>query len=318
MEKAKRRQAAAIHRGELREMAEREVYSPDVLAEEEPRYMRRQKPVEVRRRKFGKQQRLVYVKVFLGIVAALVCGGALYVGADFLLNSPQFRLVRAEQIEIIGNHHVDATAVLDRFAADQGRSVLRVPLDARRAALEEIPWVEKASVARVMPNRLRVELVERTPVAFLRQGAELALIDAYGVVLERPQQADYNFPVVTGIAEAAPREERQRQMQMFVQFLKDVERARPGASSNVSEVDLSDAKDVRATLAGLPELGDPAGRDGQSAVLVHFGDADFQSKYQAFVDNIAQWKMSAGRIESIDLRFERQVVVNPEKVSGIR
>ena len=120
--------------------------------------------------------------------------------------------MKAEQIEIIGNHHVNAAAVLEKFAADQYHSVISVPLDSRRAALEEIPWVEKASVARLMPNKLRVEIVERTPVAFLRQGGELALIDAYGMVLERPQQADYNFPVVTGIAEAGPREDRQRRM----------------------------------------------------------------------------------------------------------
>ncbi|MBI3485176.1 MAG: FtsQ-type POTRA domain-containing protein [Acidobacteria bacterium] len=301
----------------MRKMAEPEIYSPDVLAEEEPRYMRRQKPVEVRKRKFGKQQRLFYLKVFLGLLAACASGGVLYVAGDFLLNSPQFKLVKTEQIEIAGNVRVDAAAILDKFAADQGRSVLRVPLDERRRALEEIPWVEKASVARILPNKLRVELVERTPVAFLRQGAELALIDGHGVVLERPQQADYNFPVVTGIAEAAPREDRERQMQLFVQFMKDVETARVGGSSQVSEVDLADSKDVRATLAGLPELGDPE-NGGQSAVLVHFGAGDFLSKFQTFVGNIGQWRASAGRIESVDLRFERQVVVNPEKVTGVR
>ncbi len=298
-------------------MAEPEVYSPDVLAEEEPRYMRRQKPVEGRKRKFGKQQRLFYLKVFLGILAATASGAVLYQAVHFLLYSPQFLLIKTEQVEITGNHHVDAAVILDKFAADQGRSVLRVPLDERRKALSEIPWVEKASVARILPNRLRVELVERTPVAFLRQGAELALIDAYGVVLERPQQADYHFPVVTGIAEAAPREDRERAMKLFVQFMKDVEATSPGASSQVSEVDLADAQDVRATLAGLPELGDPAS-GGQSAVLVHFGASDFLSKYKSFVGNIGQWRASAGRIESIDLRFDRQVVVNPEKVSGIR
>ncbi|MBI1749188.1 MAG: FtsQ-type POTRA domain-containing protein [Acidobacteria bacterium] len=292
-------------------MAEPEVYSPDVLAEEEPRYMRRQKPVEIRRRKFGKQQRLFYLKVFLGLVAALAGGALLYQAGHFLLFSPQFLLTKPEQIEIAGSTRVDAAVVLDKFAADQGRSVLRVPLDERRRALEEIPWVEQARVARILPNKLRVELVERTPVAFLRQGAELALIDAHGVVLERPQQADYHFPVVTGIAEAAPRDDRERQMKLFVQFMKDVEVARPGAAGQVSEVDLADPKDVRATIAGLPELGDPQ-TGGQSAVLVHFGVSDFLSKYQVFVENIGQWRASAGRVESIDLRFERQVVVNPE------
>ncbi|HEV8383514.1 MAG TPA: FtsQ-type POTRA domain-containing protein [Candidatus Acidoferrales bacterium] len=293
------------------EMVESDSYSPDVLAEDEPRYLRRQKPVEVRRRKFGKQQRALYLRIFFWFLGGVAAAGALFITGDFLLNSPQFKLVQPEQIEISGNVHVESAAVLDKFSKDQYRSVLLVPLDERRRTLEEIPWVQQARVARVLPNRLRVEIVERTPVAFLRQGAELALIDAYGVVLERPQKADYHFPVVTGIAEAAPREERERQMKLFVQFMNNVEAAQAGAAGQISEVDLADPQDVRATLAGLPELGDPAS-GGQSAVLVHFGAADFLTKYQQLVENIAQWRSSAGRIESIDLRFERQVVVNPE------
>ena len=100
-------------------------------------------------------------------------------------------------------------------------------------------------------------------------------------------------------------------MRIFVQFLKDVEQARAGASANVSEMDLADPNDLRATLAGLPELGNAAA-GGQGAVLVHFGSTDFQSKFQVVLENMAQWREKAGRVESVDLRFERQVVVNPE------
>jgi hypothetical protein len=34
--------------------------------------------------------------------------------------------------------------------------------------------------------------------------------------------------------------------------------------------------------------------------------------------NLAEWRASAGRVESVDLRFERQVVVNPEATSASR
>jgi cell division protein FtsQ len=193
---------------------------------------------------------------------------------------------------------------------DRGRSVLRVPLAARRKAVEEIPWVEQATVERLLPNRIRVELVERTPVAFLRLGTDLALVDARGVILERPLEGEFRFPVVDGIADAMPREAREQRMKLFVQFLKDVELVRPGASERVSEVDLSDAKDLRATLAGVAEL--RTGGDDSGAVLVHFGDGDFANKYRLFVENVAQWRASAGRVDSVDLRFARQVVVNPE------
>ena len=89
--------------------------------------------------------------------------------------------------------------------------------------------------------------------------------------------------------------------------MKEIELAQPGADDQVSEVDLSDAADVRATLTGL-------GSDSGSAspILVHFGDADFGNKYRLLADNIDQWRASAGRVDSVDLRFARQVVVNPE------
>lgn len=289
---------------------------PEVLVEDEPRYLRRQKPLEIKRRKFGKQAWRFYARVGLGIFAVGFAAWLLYAAADFLLFSPRFALADTEQIELAGNRFVPRAAVLEKFAGDQGRSVLRIPLDERRAALEEIPWVERASVQRVLPNRIRVELVERTPVAFLRLSTELALIDAYGAILERPRDAGgFRFPVVTGLSEAMPRDEREKRMQMYITFLKEVELARHGAAEQVSEADLAEATDLRATLAGMPELGDPA-KDGQASVLVHFGSSDFQSKFRTLVDNISQWRAAAGRVESIDLRFERQVVVNPESPNG--
>ncbi len=290
---------------------EPEALQPDLAAEEEPQYLRRQKPVEVKRRRFGRRSLQLYKRVAIGSAAALVSGFVLYVVWDFVANSARLRLVSVDQIELGGNHYVARATVLEKFVADQGRSVLRVPLDARRHALEELPWVERASVERILPNRVRVELVERTPVAFLRQGVGLALIDTYGVVLDRPMQGGLRFPVVTGIGENIPREEREQRMKLYVEFLKDIEMIRPGAADQVSEVDLSDAKDVRAVLAGVLGTGLLAS-ENRSPVLVHFGDSDFVNKFRLYVENIAQWRASAGRVESVDLRYARQVVVNPE------
>ncbi len=290
---------------------EPEAYQPELLTEEEPRYLRRQKPVEIRRRKFGRRSWQLYRRVLAGGFMALAGGWLLFQTAHFFLDSPRVVLAGLGQIELVGNRYVSRAAVLEKFAADRGRSVLRVPLAQRRHALERIPWVEQASVERILPNRIRVQLVERTPVAFLRLGTELALVDAYGVILERPLAGDFRFPVVTGIAETTPREQREQRMRLYVEFLKEIELIRPGAADHVSEVDLSDGRDLRAVLAGIPEMG-AAGAADQGPVLVHFGDSDFVNKFRLLVENIGQWRASAGRVESVDLRFARQVVVNPE------
>jgi cell division protein FtsQ len=96
-------------------------------------------------------------------------------------------------------------------------------------------------------------------------------------------------------------------MVLFVNFMKEIELAHAGAGEQISEVDFSDAQDVRAMLAGLPGL------EGQYPIWVHFGNSDFVNKYRLLVENITQWRASAGRVESVDLRFSRQVVVNPER-----
>jgi cell division protein FtsQ len=74
-------------------------------------------------------------------------------------------------------------------------------------------------------------------------------------------------------------------------------------------VDLSDATDVRATVTGLG-AGSVSGT--ASPVLVHFGDSDFANRYHLLAANVDQWRASAGRVDSVDLRFARQVVVNSE------
>ena len=287
-----------------------ERYRPELVADDEPRYLRRQKPVEIRRKKLGGQGWTFYRRVLLFTATSAAITVGAYYGTRFLLYSPSMLLLRPEQIELTGNHIVTREAVLKQFVEDRNHSLLRVSLDLRRSQLEQIPWVECATVERILPNRIRIELVERTPIAFARNGNEVALVDAHGVILDRPQDADFQFPIVTGVSEDLPRDQREKRMQLYQEFMKDIELARGGASQNVSEVDLSLPKDVRVVLTGLASATD------SQAVTVHFGSSDFSGKYKMLVDNFAQWQAHTGRVQSIDLQYARQVVVNPDTSAG--
>jgi cell division protein FtsQ len=287
--------------------AEPDYLPADALAEDEPKYLRRQKPVEIRKRKFSRKAWPLYRRILVGGIAALSLGFALYEAATYLLYSPGVALVSANQIEVLGNRFVPPDAITEKFTGDLGRSVVRVPLTERREAVESLAWVEEAHVQRVMPNRIRVEITERTPVAFLRTGSDLSLVDAQGVILDRPAEGEFKFPVVSGIGEATPRATREQHMNLYVQFMKEIERAQPGAADHVSEADITEASDLRATLTGMGTASGSA-----SPILVHFGDSDFANRYHLLAENIDQWRASAGSVDSVDLRFARQVVVNPE------
>lgn len=300
--KAIRRNASAA--------AEADTYRPELIADDEPRYLRRQKPVEIRRKKFSGRGWPFYRRVLFFIFASVVGMTAAVYGARFLLYSPAMLLLKPDQIEVNGNRIVSREVVLQQFVHDRNRSVLRVPLDARQSQLEQIPWVESASVQRILPNRLRIEVTERTPVAFARNGSELALIDTHGVVLDRPRGEDLHFPIVTGVSEELPRDQREKRMQTYEEFMKDVDLVRAGSSDRVSEIDLSNPKDLRVVMTGLASANDA------QAVTIHFGASEFTGKYKMLVDNFSQWQANAGRVQSIDLQYSRQVVVNPDTSAG--
>ena len=295
-----------IQRNASAAAADQESYRPDLVTDEEPKYLRRQKPVEIRRKKLGGKTWPFYRRVFVWSVTGAVLITAGYFGARYALYSPQMLLVKPDQISVSGNRIVAPEEIQKLFARDRDRSVLRIPLEARRAQIQEIPWVEEASVQRILPNRLRVEITERTPVAFFRNGNELTLIDAHGVLLERPEGEDFHFPIVTGMSENLGREEREKRMQVYQEFMKNIDLVKAGSSERVSEADLGNPRDLCAVLTGF-------GNEGSApAITVHFGQGDFTGKYRTLVENFTQWQANAGPVHAIDLRYSRQVVVNPD------
>jgi len=281
-------------------------YRADTVHEDEPRYLRRQKPVEIRRKKFGGKSASFYRRAFVfGVVAtALITAAAL--AGDFLYHSPQVALLKPEQIELTGNHVVSRDAVLQQFVRDRGHSVISIPLEARRSALEELSWVDTANIQRILPNHIRVEITERTPIAFLRNGTELGLIDAHGVILDRPRGEDFQFPIVTGLSDSTSREERGRRMATYQEFLRAIDIVRAGSADHVSEIDLSNPKDLRAVMTGISSAND------SQAVTIQFGAADFGGKYRLVVDNFAQWQASNGHVRNIDLQYSKQVILNTD------
>ena len=98
--------------------AEPDYLPADALAEDEPKYLRRQKPVEIRKRKFSRKAWPLYRRVLVGGIAALSLGFALYEAGSYLLYSPGVLLQSADQIEILGNRFSDAFGRVEISAGD--------------------------------------------------------------------------------------------------------------------------------------------------------------------------------------------------------
>jgi cell division protein FtsQ len=197
--------------------------------------------------------------------------------------------------------------VLSVFGADLERNIFRVPLNERRADLERLPWVAHATVMRLLPNQLRIAVTERTPVAFVRHGSQIGLVDANGVLLDMPSDAagdpHYSFPVLTGLSGGDPLSTRAARMAIYERFLQEL-----GAknSATISEADVSNPEDVKAVVSS-----------GGSDILVHFGDEDFLHRYEEFEQHLPDWKQQYPKLAAADMRYERQVVLEMQPGTGV-
>ena len=192
--------------------------------------------------------------------------------------------------------------ILDAMASDIDRNIFFVPLELRKKQLEQIPWVQSAAIMRLLPNRLKIVVSERTPVAFVEVDSHIEMIDANGVIMEMPANpAHYSFPVIVGVSDNDPLSVRAARMKIFTRFMHELDSSGAHYSANISDVDLSDPDDVRATVT------DPHG-----AVLVHLGSSNFLEHFQVYVTHVQEWRTQFPKLESVDLRYDHQVIVNPD------
>jgi cell division protein FtsQ len=242
---------------------------------------------------------------FLAVVAVILAGLAGLRSA--LLHDSRFVMTTSSDVQIVGNHNVTRAAVLSVFGADLERNIFRVPLNERRADLERLPWVAHATVMRLLPNRLRIAVTERTPVAFVRHGSQIGLVDANGVLLDMPADAagdpHYSFPVLTGLSGGDPLSTRAARMAIYERFLQELGEKN---ASTISEADVSNPEDVKAVVSS-----------GGSDILVHFGDEDFLHRYEEFEQHLPDWKQQYPKLAAADMRYERQVVLEMQPGTGV-
>jgi cell division protein FtsQ len=192
---------------------------------------------------------------------------------------------------------------MDVVGSDIGRNIFFVPLDDRKRQLEGIPWIESATVMRLLPNRIAIHVQERTPAAFVQVGSKISLIDGNGVVMGLPanRQVKYSFPVIQGIAETEPLSSRAAAMKIYNRLVRELDSEGGRYSNDLSEVDLSDPEDVKVTA-----------NDAGGAVVIHLGNSDFLSRYKLYVAHVTEWRQQFQNLQSVDLRYEGQIIVNPD------
>ncbi len=137
----------------------------------EPRLRERRLAV----RKAEGRKHLKWAFIVLAVVA-IVVGGLAVLGSS---------LFAVDEVDVQGAVYTDPDALAAVVDDLRGTPVLRVDTGAAERQLEAIPWVEDARVTTDFPDRVRIEIRERTPVlAFQAGDGRYRVIDRDGRVLD--------------------------------------------------------------------------------------------------------------------------------------
>ena len=84
----------------------------------------------------------------------------------------------------------------------RGQNILAVKLDTWQQKLLSSPWVEHATIRRVLPSTIEISIHERQPMGIGRLGTAMYLIDGKGVIVDEygPAYADIDLPIIDGLS----------------------------------------------------------------------------------------------------------------------
>ena len=93
-----------------------------------------------------------------------------------LLTSP---ILSVRKVDVEGVVYADTDLISAIVESVKGEPILTVDLDAAEKKLLAIPWVRQARVSMHLPDRVTIEVVERSPIAFFRS------VDGFNRVIDR-------------------------------------------------------------------------------------------------------------------------------------
>ena len=106
-------------------------------------------------------------------------------------------LLKVKNVVVDGGVHTSAGAIATAAGLSEADNLLFVSPSHVAARAEELPWVKSASVDRLLPNTIRVRVVERSPAMVVTAGSVRWLVDDTGHVLGSADGAR-GLPTIAG------------------------------------------------------------------------------------------------------------------------
>jgi cell division septal protein FtsQ len=216
----------------------------------------------------------------------------------WVLASPRFDL--HEVVIEAGTPRISPEMLREAAAPFEGGNLILLSLEDVEAALRRNPWVDTVEVEKELPDRLRIEVTERRPVALLVRGAVLVYADEKGrpiAPVEDPERARKAGLVV--VAFAHPQLSPSDGVGGALEVAGELGRVQPDWAAALSKIEVLGEQDFRLHTGSL-----------RFPLLVTRGQVG--PKVKRLTELLPELDRRYPAIQAVDLRFSRRIVVQPE------
>lgn len=239
-----------------------------------------------------------YVPTALKFVLAILTIVTLAIGYRVASSASMFQ-VRTVDVEGTSRTSAEEIEGLVRRAVSK-TGVWRADLSALSLELGRLPGVRQAVVTRVLPDRLRVRISERVPIAVVRVSAgHFVWVDEDGVGLGEMKSSDQMPPFfIRGWNEEGTTDAAKENVERVKKYLEAVrEWQAVGLAERVSEINLIDVRDVRAQLSGK-----------DSDIEVRIGAMDLGTRLKTALEVLDEYKQTpqGASITYVELQGDRE------------
>ncbi|MDW8238072.1 MAG: FtsQ-type POTRA domain-containing protein [Acidobacteriota bacterium] len=227
----------------------------------------------------------------MGRLVGLVTMAVLVVAAyKPVVTSSVFEL---KHVRVVTGQRVRADQIEALVRRQMGASVYGADLDELRQTLQQQPLVEDVIVARLLPDTIRVTVIERQPVAVVKLGDQLVCVDKNGHVIGEYHLMESHPPLLgwTAANTTASRLANLNRLRLYLELKQALSGMKRNYWNEVSEVDIHDVRNVVIRLNATP------------MVPIHLGHQDFArrlSQALRILDDVHHGKLKASHIDVSD------------------
>ncbi len=215
---------------------------------------------------------------------------------DYMKETP---LLTLREVTIEGCQKTSEKDILSMAQLDRQPNILSINLAKLRNKVEANPWIDRAEIRRIFPDRISIKIIERQPVAIILLD-RLYYIDGQGVIFARvPKGHQIDHPVLTGLHRddfKAQPDEAWGLVSKALRLVRLIEGGEALSQKNISEIHMDKAFGISLYT-------------NEGAIEIKLGRDHYEAKWKR-LERV--WRHLRGRPLKptyIDCNYEKRVIV---------